>query len=74
MTDKCKKAVDNDKVLGALLVDLSKHLIVYCHDLLARKLNAYGLYFRALKMIQDYVTTKGLELTTSLFVNKYSNI
>ena len=71
MINKWKKAVDNNKLLGARLADLSK---AYCHDLLVAKLNAYGLYFRALKMIQDYVTAKGFEPTTSLFVNKYSNI
>ena len=71
MINKSKKANDNNKVLGALY---QKYLTVCCHDLLVVKLNAYGLYFRAIKMIQDYVTAKGFEPTTSLFVNKYSNI
>ena len=48
MIDKWKKAVDNNKVLGALLTDLSKAFGCICHDLLAAKLNAYGLSFSAL--------------------------
>ena len=39
MIDKWKKAVDN-KVLGALLTDLSKAFRCIGHDLLIAKLNA----------------------------------
>ena len=55
MIDKCKKAVDNNKVFGALLTDLLKVFDCIRHDLLVAKLNAYGLSFPALKMIQDYL-------------------
>ena len=55
MIDKWKKAVDSNKVFGALLADLSKAFECICHDLLVAKLNAYGLSFPALKMIQDYL-------------------
>ena len=65
MTDKRKKAVDNNKALGVLLADLSKAFDCICHYLLAAKLNAYCLTFCALKVIQDYVTTKGFEPTTT---------
>ena len=60
MIDKWKKTVDN-KVLWALLADLSKTFDCICHDLLVAKLNAYCLSFCTLKMIQDYVTKKGFE-------------
>ena len=55
MTDKWKKPVDNNKVFGALLTDLSTAFDCICHDLLVAKLNAYGLSFPALKIIQDYL-------------------
>ena len=54
MIDKWKKAVDNNKVFGAILTDLSKAFDCICHDLLVSKLHAYGLSFPALKIIQDY--------------------
>ena len=55
MIDKWKKAVDNNKVFGAILTDLSKAFYCICHDLLVAKLHAYGLSLHALKMIQDYL-------------------
>ena len=58
MIDKWKKAVDNNKVFGALLTDLSKAFDCICHDLLVAKLNAYGLSLPALKMIQDYLQNR----------------
>ena len=58
MIDKWKKAVDNNKVFGALLTDLSKAFDFMCQDLLVAKLNAYGLSFPILKMIQDYLQNR----------------
>ena len=55
MIDKWKKTVDNNKVFGTLLTDLSKAFDCLCHDLLVAKLNVYGLSLPALKMIQDYL-------------------
>ena len=51
MIDKWKKAVDNNKIFGAVLTDLSKAFDCICHDLLIAKLNAYGLSLPALKLI-----------------------
>ena len=65
MIDTWKKAVDNNKVLGALLADLSKAFDCICHDLLEAKLNGYCLFFCALKKIQGYMRTKRFESTTT---------
>ena len=43
MIDQWKKAVDSNKVFGAVLTDLSKAFDYICHDFLIAKLNAYGL-------------------------------
>ena len=58
MIDKWKKAVDKNKVFGAILTDLSKAFDCICHDLLIAKLHAYGLSLPALKMIQDYLMNR----------------
>ena len=58
MTEKWKKAIDSNKVFGAILTDLSKAFDCICHDLLIAKLHAYGLSLPALKMIQDYLQNR----------------
>ena len=58
MIDKWKKAIDSNKVIGAILTDLSKAFDCISHDLLIAKLHAYGLSLPALKMIQDYLQNR----------------
>ena len=55
MLEKWKHAVDNKKVFGALLTDLSKAFDCICHDLLIAKLNAYGLSLPTLKLVHNYL-------------------
>ena len=55
MIEKWKKAVDNNKVFGAIPTDLSKAFDCICHDLLIAKLHAYKLSLTALGKIQDYL-------------------
>ena len=45
---------DSNKVLGAVLTDLSKAFDCFCHDILVAKLHANGLSLPALKIIQNY--------------------
>ena len=58
MLEKWKHAVDNKKVFGALLTDLSKAFDCICHDLLIAKLNAYGLSLPALKLVHNYLRNR----------------
>ena len=53
MYDKWKSAVDNKKVFGALLMDLSKGFDCLSHDLLIAKLNACGISMAALRLVQN---------------------
>ena len=54
MIDKWKRAVNSNKVFGAVFTDSSKAFVWICHDLLIAKLNACGLSLPALKLIKDY--------------------
>ena len=54
MIDKWKKAVDNHKVSGAVLTNLSNAFDCICHDFIIAKLNAYELSLLALFLIAFY--------------------
>ena len=58
MLEKCKSAVDNKKVFGTLLTDLSKAFDCLSHDLLIAKLNAYGFSMVVLTLIQSYLSNR----------------
>ena len=58
MLEKWKRAVDNNKVFGALLTDLSKAFDCMSHDLLTAKLNVYGLSLSALKLVHSYLQNR----------------
>ena len=57
MLKKWKNPVDNGKVFGTLLTDLSKTFDFICHDLLIAKLNTYGLLLSASKLVHNYLQT-----------------
>ena len=56
--DKWKKAVDSNKVFGAVVTDLSKTFDCIYHDLIIAKLNAYGLSLPGLKLLKDYLQNR----------------
>ena len=56
MLEKWKSAVDNKKVFGAPLTDLSKVFDCHSHDLLIAKLNAYRFSMGALRLVQNYLS------------------
>ena len=58
MLEKWKHAVDNKKVFGALLTDLSKAFDYICHDLLIAKFNTYGLSLPALKLVHNFLQNR----------------
>ena len=50
--------LDNKKVIGTILCDLSKAFDTLPHDLLLAKLNAYGLSHSALAFIYSYLSNR----------------
>ena len=50
--------LDNKKVIGTILCDLSKAFDTLPHDLLLAKLNAYGLSHSALTFINSYLSNR----------------
>ena len=56
--EKWKRSVDNSKMLGALLTDLSQTFDYLDHELLIAKLNAYSFCLTALKLVHNYLSNK----------------
>lgn len=55
MIEMWKKALDEQKVAGAILTDLSKAFDCISHELLIAKLSAYGFEHSALALVYDYL-------------------
>ena len=55
LVEQWRKSLDNNKVAGAVLMDLSKAFDCLPHNLLTAKLAAYGLDRSALKLIASYL-------------------
>ena len=55
MIEEWKKSIDNDKLVGAVLMDLSKAFDCIPHDLLIAKLSAHGFDRNSLKLIYSYL-------------------
>ena len=56
LIEKWRQCLDESKVVGAILMDLSKAFDALLHDLLIAKLNAYGFSKQVLKIIFSYLS------------------
>lgn len=55
LIDDWKASLDNNKIVGTVLMDLSKAFDCIPHDLLIAKLHAYGLSIKSLTFIYSYL-------------------
>ncbi len=55
MLEKWRNKLDNDNIVGALLMDLPKAFDCIPYDLLIAKLHAYGMEASALTLIYSYL-------------------
>ena len=55
---KWKRSVNNSKMFGALLTDLSKAFNCLDHELLIAKLNTCGFSLTVLKLVHNYLSNK----------------
>ena len=58
MLEKWKRTIDNGKVFGALLTDLSKAFDYIPHELIIGKWNGYGFTLPALKLISNFLANR----------------
>ena len=58
ITEIWKKASDEKKTFGALLIGLSKAFDCICHELSIAKMEAYRLSKNAIKLIRDYLSRR----------------
>ena len=55
LIEQWKECLDNNKLVGAVLMDLSKAFDCLPHDLLIAKLEAYGFDRNTLKLFHSYL-------------------
>ena len=55
LIEKCRNFLDCNKIVGAVMMDLSKTFDCLPHDLLIAKLAAYGFDHNTIELIHSYL-------------------
>ena len=74
MLDKWKHAVNNGKVFGLLLTDLSKAFDCLFSELLIVKLHSYGFNLAIVRLIHGYLTNRKQRTKTNSRYNSWEEI
>ena len=74
MIERWRKALDNSKITGALLTDLSKAFDCLNHELLIAKLEAYGFHHDALTYIHSYLSERKQRTKINISFSQWSSI
>ena len=74
LLEECKKALDDDYVVGSVMMDLSKAFDCIPHDLFIAKLEAYGFEQSALRLIYSYLKGRRQCVKISVTQSKFMTI
>ena len=74
MVDDWRKALDDNKLVGAVMVKLSRAFDMVNHSILLRKMNSYGVRGKELKWFQDYLTGRGQRVCVGDEKSEWANI
>ncbi len=62
VTEQWKLALDNDKIVGTILMNLNKAFDCMLHKLLISKLYVYGFNLNTCKFIATYLTSRKMRI------------
>ena len=62
LVEDLRRALDNDKYVSAILIDLSKAFDCLPHDLLLGKLRTYGLTEKACSLVGSYLSNRNQQV------------
>ena len=74
MVDNWRKALDDNKLVGAVMVDLSKAFDMINHSILLRKMDSYGVRGKELRWFQDYLTGRRQRVCVGDEKSEWTNI
>ena len=74
LLQKWQNALDNKKVIGTILMDLSKAYDCIPHDLLLAKLSAYGFSDKSLVFIKSYLSSRKQRVKIGSEFSEWLNI
>ena len=69
-----KKALDNNKYLAAILMDLSKAFVCLPHAILVSKLSAYGLTENSIKLLYSYLSDRKQQIQIGNIVSMWEKV
>ena len=74
MIDDWRQALDKNKLVGSIMLDLSKAFDTVCHPILCRKLERYGVKDGELKWFKDYLTGRKQKVCISVVQSDLKDI
>ena len=74
MTEKWRKCLDEGRISGDILKDLSKAFDCILHDLLIAKLAAYGFDYQSLRIMESFLSNRQQRTKINNAFSRYSEI